>query len=205
MRFGRLLDLVGMTGRAARKPAKASAIPEEALELMRQLAEIRVRQTSTAGLKVRILSGQCKTHVSDIQFKVLRNYCVSGFFCGQGESMLDAGPAVRITIHLNQDISSRTDFLHNEILSFLYKQEVSGATLMKPYAGFGFHRHMHVAGAGGVEGEHLPVRIEFIEKKEKIESLLPELYELVTDGLIEANDTTILKVASQEMTKPSRS
>jgi PII-like signaling protein len=110
--------------------------------------------------------------------------------------MLEVGPAVKITIHLNEDISSRTDFLHNEILSFLYKQGVSGATVFRPHAGFGFHRHVHTAGAGGVEGEHLPVRIEFIETKETIERLLPELFALVTDGLIEAKDTSILKVAN---------
>ena len=44
--------------------------------------------------------------------------------------MIDVGPAVKITIHLNEDISSRTDFLHNEILGFLYKQGVSGATVI---------------------------------------------------------------------------
>ncbi len=110
--------------------------------------------------------------------------------------MLEVGPAVKITIHLNEDISSRTDFLHNEILSFRYKQGVSGATVFRPHAGFGFHRHVHTAGAGGVEGEHLPVRIEFIETKETIERLLPELFALVTDGLIEAKDTSILKVAN---------
>lgn len=119
--------------------------------------------------------------------------------------MLEVGPAVKITIHLNQDISSRTDFLHNEILSFLYDQGISGATVIRPYAGFGSHHHLHRVGAGGAEGEHLPVRIEFIDSKETIESLLPELYELVTDGMIEAKDTTILKIASGGTAKKGRS
>jgi PII-like signaling protein len=115
--------------------------------------------------------------------------------------MLDVGSAIKITIHLNQDVSSRSDFLHKEILSFLYDRGVSGATLFRPHAGFGFHHHLHTAGAGGVEGEHLPVRIEFIEKKEKVRDLLPELYGLVTDGLIEAKDTTILKIAGAGISK----
>jgi uncharacterized protein len=118
--------------------------------------------------------------------------------------MLAVGPALKITIHLNADTSSRSDFLHSEILSFLYKRGVSGATVLRPHAGFGFHRHVHTAGAAGTEGEHLPVRIDFIETREKVESLLPELFELVTDGLIEAKDTTILKVASSATAKPSR-
>ena len=49
------------------------------------------------------------------------------------------------------------------------------------------------------------MRIEFIESKQTIESLLPELYELVTDGMIEAKDTTILKVASGGTATKTRS
>jgi PII-like signaling protein len=46
-----------------------------------------------------------------------------------------------------------------------------------------------------LSGEHLPVRIEFVETREMVDSLLPALFELITDGLIEAQDTTILKSA----------
>jgi PII-like signaling protein len=48
------------------------------------------------------------------------------------------------------------------------------------------------------EREHLPVRIEFIETKDAAEALLPALCELITDGLIEVHDTTILKSAVRE-------
>jgi PII-like signaling protein len=114
--------------------------------------------------------------------------------------MLATGPALKITIHLNDDISSNTDFLYKEILNFLYEHGVSGATVIRPHASFGSHRHLHTAGAGGIEGEHLPVRIEFIESKQKVESVLSDLCELVTDGVIEASDTAILKVANRDST-----
>ncbi len=52
---------------------------------------------------------------------------------------------------------------------------------------------------GGIDSDrHLPVRIEFIETAEKLEALLPALYELITDGLIESQDTTILKAALRD-------
>jgi hypothetical protein len=109
--------------------------------------------------------------------------------------MLDVGPALRVVIHLNEDIGSRTDFLHNQILSFLYDKQVSGATVFHPHAGFGRHHRVHTKGGPGTEGKHLPVRIEFVETRTKVEALLSELLELVTDGMIEAQETTILKVA----------
>jgi PII-like signaling protein len=42
----------------------------------------------------------------------------------------------------------------------------------------------------------MPLRIEFIDTKQNIRTLLPRLQELVTDGLIEAQDTVILKAAA---------
>jgi uncharacterized protein len=113
--------------------------------------------------------------------------------------MLSPGMAKKVTIYLNEDTSAARDFLYKEIISFLYEHGVSGATLIRPEAGFGLHRHLHQAEGEGVVSEHLPVRIEFVETAEKVESVLPGLCDLVTDGLIEAHDTMVLKsVAGRE-------
>jgi uncharacterized protein len=114
--------------------------------------------------------------------------------------MLVPGPAQKVIIHLNEDTSSAIDFLHTEILSFLYRNGVAGANVIHPHAGFGSHHLIHTAGAGSVEGEHLPVRIEFLESVEVVERLLPQLCDLVTDGLIETHATTIVKAASRVQT-----
>ena len=42
------------------------------------------------------------------------------------------------------------------------------------------------------------MRIEFIESKEAADALLPALCELITDGLIEVHDTTIIKAVARE-------
>jgi hypothetical protein len=116
--------------------------------------------------------------------------------------MLIPGPALKITIHVNADISSRTKFLHEEILQLLLERGVSGATLLRVQSGFGTHHRLHTEGAAGVEGEHLPVRIEFIESKETVDAILPALYELISDGVIEAQNTTILKVTTGKTNLP---
>jgi PII-like signaling protein len=112
--------------------------------------------------------------------------------------MLTLGPAKKVTIHLNEDTSSSRDFVYREIFSFLLDQGVFGATLIRPDAGVGPHHRIHSQRGGGVEGEHLPVRIEFIETRERFETILPELCRLTIDGLIEAHDTTIVKLALTE-------
>ena len=112
--------------------------------------------------------------------------------------MLSPGPASKVIVHLNEDITAKRDFLYEEIFAFLYERGVAGATLIRPHAGFGSHHRVHTSGAGAVAGEHLPVRIEFMEKPEVVEALLPALCELVTDGVVEMHSTTIVKNASRK-------
>ena len=110
--------------------------------------------------------------------------------------MLAAGPAKKVTIHLNEDTSSQSDYLSREIISLLLKHGVAGATVMRPEAGFGSHHRIHSEEAGIDTGRHMPLRIEFIDTEQNIATLLPLLEELVTDGLIEAQDTVVLKMAA---------
>jgi uncharacterized protein len=106
--------------------------------------------------------------------------------------VLVPGPAKKITIHLNEDTSSQSDYLSYEVLGLLLKQGVAGATVLRPEAGFGSHHRIHTQ-AGGIDtNQHMPLRIEFIDTEERIQALLPLLRELVTDGLIESQDTMIL-------------
>jgi PII-like signaling protein len=109
--------------------------------------------------------------------------------------MLSPGPAAKVIIHLNEDTSSSRDFLYREIFGFLFDRGVAGATMIRPVAGFGSHHHVHTEGSGGVEGEHLPVRIEFLESPDVVNALMPELCALVSDGVVEMQATTVVKNA----------
>ncbi len=111
--------------------------------------------------------------------------------------MLTPGLAKKVTIHLNEDTTASHDFLHNEIFSFLREHGVAGASMMRPQSGFGSHHRVHSTDGSRDEREHLPIRIEFIESKEAAEALFPALCELITDGLIEVQDTTILKTVAR--------
>jgi uncharacterized protein len=118
--------------------------------------------------------------------------------------VLTPGAAKKVTIHLNADTSSHTDFLSSEILALLFEHGVAGATVTRPEAGFGSHHRMHTPGGGIDADRHMPIQIEFIESKANLEALLPRLEKLLTDGVIEAHDTTILKVAVESRRKDSR-
>ena len=113
--------------------------------------------------------------------------------------MLSKGPAKRVTIFVNDDTRHGMEPLWRAVFDFLVHKQVSGATVTRPLMGFGSHHRVHSPDSETTM-EHLPVRIEFIDSLERVQELLPTLYDLVNDGLIEVQDTTVLKVAQKEKT-----
>jgi PII-like signaling protein len=111
--------------------------------------------------------------------------------------MLSKGPAKKVTIYVNEDTRHHVGPLYEAILTFLMHRGVAGASASKCLAGFGTHQMMHTTKIE-VLTEHLPIRIEFVETAAKVDELLPTLYEMVSDGLIEVQDTHVIKVATKE-------
>jgi PII-like signaling protein len=111
--------------------------------------------------------------------------------------MLSKGIAKKVTIYLNEDTQYHLAPLYESILTFLLHKSVSGATVTRALAGFGAHQVIHTPKMEALS-EHLPLRLEFIETAEKVDELLPTLYDMVTDGLIEIQDTTVVKIATKE-------
>ncbi len=108
--------------------------------------------------------------------------------------MLTKGPAKKVTIFINEDVKHRMTSLHDAVMTFLLHKNVAGATATRGFAGFGSHHALHTPQVEAMS-EHLPIRIEFIETAERVDELLPTLYEMVTDGVIEVQDTTVVKLA----------
>ncbi len=111
--------------------------------------------------------------------------------------MLPQGSARKVTIYLNEDTRRNLTPLWNTIVGFLRHHHVAGATLFRADAGFGSHGQYHNP-YSEFSAERRPIRIEFIETAERAERLLPELYDLVTDGLITVQDVIVIKSVSGE-------
>jgi PII-like signaling protein len=117
--------------------------------------------------------------------------------------MLSKGPAKKVTIYLNEDSRHRLGSLYESILIFLIHKGVSGATATRALEGFGAHKVLHTPKIE-VLAEHLPIKIEFVETAEKVDEILPTLYDMVNDGLIEVQDTTVVKIARKDRTVEPR-
>jgi PII-like signaling protein len=116
--------------------------------------------------------------------------------------MLNAGPAKKVTVYVGQDQRYHGESVHAAILELLFYRKVSGATVTRGIAGFGASHHMQTDRILALT-ENLPMKVEFIETPEKVAELLPKLHEMVGTGLIEIQDTTIVK-PSESSAQPAR-
>ena len=108
--------------------------------------------------------------------------------------MLNPGKAVKVTIYLSEGATHHGVPVYSSILDFLFYRGVAGATVLKGIAGFGADHHMHSSNMVEIS-DHLPLKIEFIESREKVDALLGKLEELAGTGLIEMQETTVAKPA----------
>lgn len=110
--------------------------------------------------------------------------------------MLKSGPAKKVSIYVGEDHQYHGQSLYAAILDFLFYRGISGASVVRGIAGFGADHHMHTMRIERLT-ENLPIKIEFVESAEKVEELLPKLRQLAGTGLIEVQDTLVVKPSEE--------
>lgn len=108
--------------------------------------------------------------------------------------MLTSGKAVKVCITVSEGAKYHGAPAYTSILDFLFYRGVSGATVLKGVAGFGADHHLHTMSVVEVS-DKLPIRIEFVETREKVAELMGKLQEMAGTGLIEVQETTVVKAA----------
>lgn len=110
--------------------------------------------------------------------------------------MLNAGPAKKVSISVGEDHKYHGQSLYAAILDFLFYRGISGASVVRGIAGFGADHHMHTIRLERLT-ENLPIKIEFVESAEKVEELLPKLHQMARTGLIDVQDTFVVKPSEE--------
>jgi len=114
--------------------------------------------------------------------------------------MLSAGRAVKVSIYLSEGSTYHGVPTYSSILDFLFYRGISGATVLRGIAGFGADHHMHSASSVEISDD-LPVKVEFIEARDRVDQLLGKLEELAGTGMIEIQETTVAKPAQASRPK----
>ncbi len=82
--------------------------------------------------------------------------------------------------------------LYEAIVEEARRLNMAGATVFKGIMGFGAHSRMHSAKILRLS-EDLPILVEIVDAREKIDLLLPFLDEHVTEGLITMEKAKVIK------------
>jgi PII-like signaling protein len=106
--------------------------------------------------------------------------------------VLPKGPAKKVTIYVNEDTHHHMEPLWRAVFTYLQHKNLAGATVLRPVMGFGSHHHRHSVDMEATM-DHMPIRIEFVDTAERVNEVLPTLYDMVQDGLIEVQDTAVIK------------
>jgi PII-like signaling protein len=82
--------------------------------------------------------------------------------------------------------------VYEELVMFLQRHGCAGATVTKAVAGYGASGELHQVHTFSLM-ENVPMRVEAVDSERKISALLPWIYDIVGKGLVEVQDTTVIK------------
>lgn len=111
--------------------------------------------------------------------------------------MLTTGEALKVTIYLDDCATRHGVPIYTSVLDFLFHHGIAGATALKGVAGYGLRHRMHAEHILEIS-DHMPILVRFIDTREKVEAILPELEQRILSGLIEVEPTHIIVPAARE-------
>lgn len=82
--------------------------------------------------------------------------------------------------------------LYKAIIDLLREEKFAGATMFKGVSGFGAHSVYHTDHILRLS-QDMPIVIEVVDSEEKINSVLPQLDEMVQEGLITMEKVKVIK------------
>lgn len=101
-----------------------------------------------------------------------------------------ADMAVQITIYLNEADEWQRRPLHLEILDYLRRENVAGATVFHAVAGFTGRSRVQTTSLVDAGGK-LPLVIVFVDTDEHVNRVLPKLREMASHRLIVRENVVI--------------
>lgn len=110
-----------------------------------------------------------------------------------------AQDAQRLVIYIGEADRWRGKPLYAALLETLKAQGLAGATVVRGVAGFGAHSRIHTAAILRLS-EDLPLRIEVVDAREKIERALEIIAPMVTEGLITIDKVRVVKYTHRYLT-----
>ena len=91
--------------------------------------------------------------------------------------------------------------LYEAIVQRARDKGLAGATVVRGIEGYGAHNFIHTTRILKL-AEDLPIVIEIVDQKEKVEAFLPELDEMVTEGLVTLEPVQVILYRARDGENP---
>jgi PII-like signaling protein len=102
------------------------------------------------------------------------------------------GQARRLTVFLGEEDRYGHKSLATEIVLRAQQAGLAGATVVRGVEGFGASNHLHTARILSISND-LPIVVVIVDEAERIDEFMPQLDELITEGLVIVDDVEVIK------------
>ena len=109
------------------------------------------------------------------------------------------GPAVRLTVFVGEDDTWHRKPLYTEIVHRAHASGLAGASVLRGIEGYGASSRIHTTRLLSLS-EDLPIAIVVVDAEEKVRAFLPELDELVTEGLVVLDPVEVIRYVGRDAT-----
>jgi uncharacterized protein len=106
------------------------------------------------------------------------------------------GHALRLTIMIGADDTWHHKPLYHEIVHRAHAAGLAGATVLRGIEGYGASSRIHTTRILSLS-EDLPLAIVIVDTEEKVRGFLPQLDELITEGLVTVEPVEVIRYAGR--------
>jgi uncharacterized protein len=107
------------------------------------------------------------------------------------------GPATRLTIFIGEADQWHHRPLSTEIVHRAHAAGIAGATVLRGVEGYGASSRVHTSRLLSLSSD-LPVAVVIVDVAERIDAFLPELDELIAEGMVIRDEVHVVAYRGRE-------